>query len=87
MKQVVPQPSENEVYRRERDRHHAAHKHEVDPSYPERENSILRKIIASVVLGSFFYLAVSCYNASNLHEPKVERAKLDFDFRHQPNHP
>ena len=84
---VMPQPSEHEDYRKERDHHQAAHKHEIDPSYPERENSILRKIIAGVLLGSFFYLAVSCYYASDLHEPKVARAKSGFDFRHQPNDP
>jgi hypothetical protein len=83
---VVPQPFEHEDYRKERNRHHAAHKHEVDPSYPEREKGILRKIIVGVLLGSFLYLVVSCYYASDLHKPKVERAKPGFDFRHQPNH-
>jgi hypothetical protein len=87
MQRVVPQPSEHEDYRQERDRHHAAHKHEADPSYPDRGNSILRKIIAGVLLGSFFYLAVSCYYASDLHQPKVARAKPGYDFRNQPNHP
>ena len=87
MQRVVPQPSEHEDYRKERERHHAAHRHEIDPSYPERENGILREIIAGVVLGSLFYLAASCYYASDLHEPKVARAKPGFDFRHQPNRP
>jgi hypothetical protein len=75
---VMPQPSEHEDYRKERDHHQAAHKHEVDPSYPERENSILRKIIAGGLLGSFLYLVVSCYYAADLHESKVARAKSGF---------
>jgi hypothetical protein len=44
--------------------------------------SIKRKIACGLILGSFFYLIVSCFGSA-VTTPKIERAR--FKFRHGPD--
>ena len=41
--------------------------------------SLQRKLILGIILGSFFFLVVSCFYWADLHAPKVERAKFKLD--------
>ena len=41
--------------------------------------SLRRKLILGIILGSFFFLVVSCFYWADLHAPKVERAKFKFN--------
>jgi len=40
--------------------------------------SLRRRVILGIILGSFFYLVVSCYYWMGGDVPKIERAKIKF---------
>ena len=37
--------------------------------------SLRRRLILGIILGSFFFLVVSCFYLADLHVPKIDRAK------------
>ena len=47
-----------------------------------RRPSWQRRALSGLILGSFFFLIVSCFYAMQLDEPKIDRSK--FDFQHRP---
>jgi hypothetical protein len=46
---------------------------------PPFDQGSAHKIAAGLLLGSFFYIIVSCFEATELHKPKIDRAQFRFD--------
>jgi hypothetical protein len=47
-----------------------------------RRPSWQRRALIGLILGSFFFLIVSCFYVMRLDEPKIDRA--NFNFQHRP---
>ena len=46
----------------------------------QRPPAVLRRrLILGIILGSFFYLVVSCYYWTGGHMPKIDRANFKFN--------
>jgi len=41
--------------------------------------SLRRRLILGIILGSFFFLVVSCFYLADLDVPKIDRAKFKFN--------
>jgi len=41
--------------------------------------SLRRRLILGIILGSFFFLVVSCFYWAELDVPKIDRAKFKFN--------
>jgi hypothetical protein len=65
-------------YERERDRQRLEHNLNAEPGNGHRP-SLRRRLILGIILGSFFYLVVSCVYWTDLHVPKIDRTKLKFN--------
>jgi hypothetical protein len=46
---------------------------------PPHDKGIAHKVAAGLLLGSFFYLVVSCFEAAELHKPKIDRTQFRFN--------
>jgi len=61
---------------RDRDRQRREHSLNAEPGNGHRL-SLRRKVILGVILGSFFYLIVSCYYWIGGNVPKIDRPKFN----------
>ena len=52
-----------------------------------RRSSWQRRALIGVILGSFFFLIVSCFYAMRLDKPKIDRDKFNFQHRPQQERP
>jgi len=71
-------PPDNDDYQRDRNRQ----RHERDLNAEAGNGhrpSLRRKVIIGIILGSFFYLIVSCYYWIGGDVPKIDRAKFKFN--------
>ena len=64
-------------YRRDRDRQRHEHDLNVEPGHGHRP-LLRRRLILGIVLGSFFYLIVSCFYWFDLDVPKIDRTQFKF---------
>ena len=62
-------------YRRDRDRQRHEHDLNAEPGNGHRP-SLRRRLILGIVLGSFFYLVVSCFYWFDLDVPKIDRTQF-----------
>jgi hypothetical protein len=60
---------------RERDRQRREHNLNAEPGNGHRP-SLRRRLILGIILGSFFFLVVSCYYWIDGGVPKIDRAKF-----------
>jgi hypothetical protein len=77
MKDYLPN---HQDYQRIRDRQRGEHKLNAEPGNGHRP-SLRRRLMLGIILGSFFFLVVSCYYWIDGHVPKIDRAK----FKASPN--
>jgi len=66
MKDHLPDERDRDWQRRERN---------LNAERPSRR----RRLILGIILGSFFYLVVSCFYWAELDVPKIDRAKFKFN--------
>ena len=71
-------PPNHHDYQRDRDWQRRERNLNAEPGNGHRL-SLRRKLILGIILGSFFFLVVSCFYWADLHAPKVERAKFKFN--------
>ena len=64
-------------YRSDRDRQRRERSHNAEPGNGHR-SSLWRRLIIGIILGSFFYLVVSCLYWFDLDKPKIERTQFKF---------
>jgi hypothetical protein len=69
-------PPNHHDYQRDRDWQRRERYLNAEPGNGHRP-SLRRKLILGIILGSFFFLVVSCFYWADLHAPKVERAKFN----------
>jgi hypothetical protein len=77
MKDYLP---DHHDYQRDRDRQRRERNLNVEPGNGHR-SSLRRRLILGIILGSFFFLVVSCYYWIAGDVPKIDRAK----FKVSPN--
>ncbi len=65
-------------YQRDRDRQRREQNLNAEPGNGRRP-SLRRRLILGIILGSFFFLVVSCYYWIDGDVPKIDRAKFKFD--------
>jgi hypothetical protein len=75
MKDYLPDHHDDQ---RERDWQRREHNLNAEPGNGHRP-SLWRRLILGVILGSFFFLVVSCFYWADLHVPKTDRAKIKFN--------
>jgi len=63
---------------RDHDRQRREHNLNAEPGNGHRP-SLRRRLILGIVLGSFFFLVVSCFYLADLDVPKIDRAKFKFN--------
>ena len=80
MKDYLP---DHHDYQRDHDRQRREHNLNAEPGNGHRP-SLRRTLILGIILGSFFFLAVSCYYWIDGHVPKVDRAKFKFNHGDRP---
>ena len=73
MKDYPPNHHDNQ---RDRDWQRREHDLNAEPGNGHRP-SLRRRLIIGIILGSFFFLVVSCFYWADLGAPKVERAKFN----------
>ena len=61
--------------RRDRDRQRHEHNLNAEPDNGHR-SSLWRKLMVGIILGSFFYLVVSCFYWFDLDKPKIDRTQF-----------
>ena len=66
MKDYLPDQRDRDWQRRER-------------NLNAERSSLRRRLILGIILGSFFYLVVSCFYWADLDVPKIDRAKFKFN--------
>jgi len=66
MKDYLPDERDRDWQRRER-------------NLNAERSSLRRRLILGIILGSFFYLVVSCFYWAELDVPKIDRAKFKFN--------
>ena len=62
-------------YRRDRNRQRREHNLNTEPGNGHR-SSLRRRLIVGIILGSFFYLVVSCFYWFDLDVPKIDRTQF-----------
>jgi hypothetical protein len=76
MKDPLP---DHHDYQRDRDRQRRERNLNAEPGNGHRP-SLRRRLIFGIILGSFFYLVVSCFYWTDLDVPKIDRAKFKFNY-------
>jgi len=71
-------PADHHDEQRDRDRQRLERNLNVEPGNGHRP-SLRRRLILGIILGSFFYLLVSCYYWIGGNVPKIDRAKFKFN--------
>lgn len=66
MKDYLPDQRDRDWQRRER-------------NLNAERSSLRRRLILGIILGSFFFLVVSCFYWAELDVPKIDRAKVKFN--------
>jgi hypothetical protein len=74
MKDYLPNPHDHQ---RDRDRQRREHNLNTEHGNGHRL-SLRRRLILGIILGSFFYLVVSCFYWFDLEKPKIDRTQFKF---------
>ena len=74
MRQLKDYQPNHHDYRRDRDRQRLEHDLNAEPGNGHRR-SLWRGLILGIILGSFFYLIVSCFYWLDLDVPKIDRTR------------
>ena len=69
----------------QRDQARSQGEHALNAEHPngKRPARLRQRVIAGVVLGSFFFLVVGCWYWVGLDKPKIDRS--NFNFNHHPD--